>query len=720
MALGQIDMLLNQISPNQTILKQVSFDDYNRRKIDLLPIMVAQQLVLLPLYFFIPLWITAFNLIVLMVVYFSRVKQKFVIHSLLKNMITLVAAAGVMYSFRKFTGRDAGISLIAIMYGLKIIEIKSPRDVYLLLLLGFFLLIGGFLFDQSPWIAIYQFIPVAAVLNALISIHSLSSFNYGTRLSLTHDIKVKSIVQSSLLSTLKRLLKYLLLAIPLMIVLFIFFPRLAGPIWKMPGGEGGATGISDTMSPGSISNLQLFDKIAFRVRFSDKTPSGFEMYWRTLVLDNFDGFAWTRKAKTKQQAIQTLSESDDWNDKVKDLKGFYRYEISLEKTRQRWLTFLDRPIDIPKQATLYADYSVQIEHRLLDRTRYNAKSMSGLVLDKQLSIAEREKNTKLPTDGNPRSLAWAKQQRQLVATDRDYILALLAKINQQEYFYTLLPPMMQEDTIDSFWFDHQKGFCEHYAGALVFLARAAGVPARVVIGYQGAEKNPLSDYWIVRYANAHAWTEIWLENEGWVRVDPTAAIAPHRIEEQLRQDYRQRDSLFDDFGFDAVDLDDISWVKQFEYWMDKANTGWNDWILDYNQNTQRRVFEGLGLEKLTGQQIGVLMIAILAVFLSLISFRWVRDKQPLDPIQSSFQILQNKLHKFGIELSANKGVNGLIDDIKDLHSDLPAIESNSEAQLVRTLKYYAHLRYCRNEITQKQQNHFRQQVKRLKIQPQKK
>lgn len=216
----------------------------------------------------------------------------------------------------------------------------------------------------------------------------------------------------------------------------------------------------------------------------------------------------------------------------------------------------------------------------------------------------------------------------------------------------------------TFWFDKQKGFCEHYAGALVFLARAANIPARVVVGYQGAEKNPLSDYWIVRYANAHAWTEIWLEGEGWVRVDPTAAIARHRIEEQLQQEYRQRDSLFGDFGFDAVDLDNIGWIKQFEYWMDQANTGWNDWILDYSQDSQRKLFKGLGLENLTGQQVAFMMIGMLAAFLSLVSYRWVRAIKPVDPIQASLDILIKKLNRYGIELHSNQGVNALIGDIE--------------------------------------------------------
>jgi len=700
------------------VFEPISLSDYENRKINLLPILVAQQLVLLPLYFYIPIWITLLNLMVLLVVYLANVRNQFLVHPRIKNIITLVAVAGILFSFHKLIGRDAGVALIATMYGLKILEIKSQRDVYILMLLGFFILLAGFLFDQSPGIAIYQFIPVAAILNALMSIHSLTNTGELTTTGFKSKTKSMAILHHSFRATIKPLLKYLALSIPLMIILFVFFPRLAGPIWRMPGGSSASSGISDTMSPGEISDLQLFDKVAFRVKFEGDAPGGSNMYWRTLVLDHFDGLTWSREKISKEQGIETFAQSNRTklteNDYEKNI-DFYRYDISLEKTRQRWLIFLDRPIDIPKQAKLFSDFSVQVDHRLLDRTRYTAESLVGLRLDKQLSVSQRQKNTQLPEQGNSRSIVWAKQQRQLFSGDREFIESLLLKINRQEYFYTLSPPIMQRDTVDSFWLDEQKGFCEHYAGALVFLARAANVPARVVIGYQGAEKNPLSDYWIVRYANAHAWTEIWLANEGWVRVDPTAAIAPHRIEEQLQTDYSQRDSLFGNFGFEAVDLNDIGWIKQFEYWMDQANTGWNDWILDYNQENQRRLFEGLGLEKLTGQQIAVLMIAMLAFFLMLVSYRWVKDKKPVDPVESSLDILIKKLSKHGIELLSNQGVNSLISDIQHNQRLKRTIDQTSTVQLIRVLNLYSCLRYQRKDLSQKHQNYFRQQVKSLRI-----
>jgi len=592
------------------------------------------------------------------------------------------------------------------------LELKSKRDVYVVMLLGFFILLAGFLFNQSPLIALYQLFPITAILNALMVTHSIQT--------------EPGLLSRSLGLTFKRLIKYLILALPLMIVLFVFFPRLSGPIWKMPGGSSGGSGISETMSPGEISSLRLFNKVAFRVKFNGKEPTGNQLYWRTLVLDNFDGLTWSRDSnfsrleKTDNSNVEPAQKEYEQalNQPSKNQDEF-EYEISLEITKLQWLTMLDRPVKIPSRSVLYDDYSVQVEHRLTDRVRYNAKSIPSLKLQPTLSNRARIHNTRIPESNNQRSIKWAKQQRNNFSDDKKFVHSVLSRINQQAYFYTLSPPIMAEDTIDSFWFDEQRGFCEHYAAALVFLSRAAGIPARVVVGYQGAEKNPLSDYWIVRYANAHAWTEIWFENEGWVRVDPTAAIAPQRIEEQLQLDYSQRDSLFGDFGFDAVDLDNVGWAKQIQYWMDTANTGWNDWVLDYNRQAQRKLFAGLGLEQLSIQEISVLMISILSLFMLVMSFRWVKAKQKKEPISRAFYLLLSKLNDRGLVFDTNVGARDILESLegckKPEHIN-KVIKLSSAKAVVRVLKRYIHLRYVLQSINLEQQEAFLKQVKKLKIQ----
>ncbi|MDQ7048241.1 MAG: DUF3488 and transglutaminase-like domain-containing protein [Enterobacterales bacterium] len=667
--------------------------------IKLLPIIIAQQLVLLPLYFFIPLWVVAFNLSLALLVYKSSINKTLVIPNYLKWFITLVALAGILYTFQRVTGRDAGVAFITVMYGLKIIEIKRIRDVYVLMILGFFMLLAGFLFEQSPAIAIYQVIPVTAILYALTSIHLIPS------IALDEKLKQNFEPQAGI----KKLLTYVAYALPLMAILFVFFPRMSGPIWKMLGQSQGVSGISETMSPGAISSLQLFETVAFRVKFDGKAPSEEQMYWRTLTLDHFDGFTWSR---SKSQSAKRLHQNDVQQTGETN-SATYKYDISLERTRQKWLTFLDRPHRWPDRSVLFGDFSIQTDHRILKRTRYHGVSEVGKRVGLQLSAKERASFIALPTDSNQRSLRWAKQQRQLFKNDQDYIFGLLRKIHNQEFYYTLTPPIMERNTVDSFWFDHQKGFCEHYAGSLVFMARAANIPARVVIGYQGGDANPVADYWIVRYANAHAWTEIWFEGRGWIRLDPTAAIAASRVEEQLRMDYSQRQGLFGDFGFESIDLDDLGWIKHMQYWIDELNTGWNDWILDYNRDSQQSLFKSLGLDQFKQSQISLMMIFAVGLILSFISYRWMHNKKRLLPMEKSFALLLSKTNKWQLSFHNNEGISQLIVRVKEIPKS--KIDDQTQKQLIELLLEYECLSYSQTKLSNEQQKSFHKKVKQFKI-----
>jgi protein-glutamine gamma-glutamyltransferase len=677
---------------------QLSSTELKHRDINLSPVLLAQQCVLFPLYFFLPLWIVAFNIALGLIVYFKLIKQNWSLPTWLKVSLTLIATTGVLLTFHRLAGRDAGVALIAIMYGLKILEIKTHRDVYLLTLLGFFVLLAGFLFSQSPLIALYQVIPIAAIFNCLTDLQTLH---------LNQQFVGKTSVK-----TIKYLSKYLVLALPMMLILFVFFPRLSGPIWKMPGGTRAATGVSDTMSPGSVSGLQLSEEVAFRVKFSQATPATASMYWRTLVLDDFDGFSWGRTAGFHNlvKLSEVIAEAQNF-----ETSNNFSYEISLEKTRQKWLTLLETATKIPSSAAIYNDFSTQVRYRISERIRYKGQSQPGLKLINPLTAQQRIVATRLPLSGNQGSKQWAVAERRKHASDKDYILAILSTINQQPYYYTLSPPIMDRDTIDSFWLQHKQGFCEHYSGALVFLARAAGIPARVVVGYQGAEKNPMSDYWIVRQSNAHAWTEIWFENEGWVRVDPTAAIAPHRVEDLLQGDYRQRDSLFDDFGFGAIDIQDLSLLKRFQFWMDQANTGWNDWVLDYGRDKQQDLLKGLGLSQLNSTQVIVLMFILLAVFLLWVSWRWLGKPESKDIISQGADILIQKLHAKGIEVRPSMGLAQLVKDLRNSPDLVGLMDSNCRNELIDLINEYLRLRYSNAKTDNLTQKDFRRRAKAISI-----
>ena len=622
------------------------------RPLPLKEIIIAQQLVLFPLYFFIPFWIILLNLLAGGTVFWASQKNEFRVPRWFKVAITAAAVLGVFIVFRKISGRDAGVALISAMYGLKILETHQLRDAHLMLNLGFFMLVAGFLFSQDPLIAVYQFIPVIALLNAYTALYRVNP---------------QDKAGTSLKSILSSLGRYLLLAIPLMLVLFVFFPRLAGPLWRMPGSSEAVSGIGDTMAPGEISSLQLFDKVAFRATFESQPPSESDLYWRVLVLDKFDGLAWSREGEnTLNQVLQVQEDAK------------IDYTITMEETQRNFLISLDRPVETKGRSFILNDFVVYSPFRIIDRTRYSMRSFPNLVIDNQLKEARRNFYISLP-EGNVKTKNWSIAERAKFSSDREFVNGVLSRINQQEYYYTLSPPTFDDDIIDNFWLGSQRGFCEHYASALVFIARAAGIPARVVVGYQGGEKNPLSDYWIVRYANAHAWTELWFEGQGWVRLDPTAAIAEERVESELLADYSQRLSLFDEFS--AVNLDELGLLKQMEYWLDQMNNNWNDWVLDFNRQRQSNLLAKLGLTGIKPQQmIGIILVSI-SVFVLVIAIKSFRNRERSSPYDREFAKLLTRLQKLlNTELPENIGPHELLEivsqsDIQNKHKYESLLES---------------------------------------------
>ncbi|MET1254318.1 transglutaminaseTgpA domain-containing protein [Aliikangiella maris] len=659
----------------------ISQSQFKSRQIFLPAVLLAHQAVLLPLYFFVPAWIALLNTLVVVMVYWAFYRQ-LVIHRWIKLAITLVAIGGVYAVFQKFTGKEAGIALITAMYGLKILEVKNIKDANLVLSFGFFMLVTGFLFSQSLAIAVYQFVPVVLLLYAFVAVHSIQRYPiFGRQFS----------------RLLKRLAGYLLLAIPIMLVLFVFFPRLGGPIWRMPGESSASSGISDSMSPGEISGLQLSDEVAFRVVFNGKLPAEADLYWRVLTLDKFDGISWTARPPVNISANpDSLSQTD-----------LVEYAITLEPTQQDYLVLLDRPVILPDKGQLKSDYSVRSDFHLIDRVRFTASSYPKLIIEPELTDSQKAFYTQLPGSGNPRAKTWALNQRNRLDSDWAFINQVLQHINQQPFHYTLTPPIMSEDTVDSFWFDNQRGFCEHYSGALVFLARSAGIPARVVVGYQGAEQNTLTDYWIVRNSNAHAWVEIWLKEQGWIRVDPTGAIDPSRVEPQLLNDYRQRERLFGDF--EVVELGAVDWIKSMEYWVDQVNANWNDWILDYNESKQQQLFSHLGLEGMTNQQLMTLMVLVVLGLASMAGFQILRKRRSSLPLARQFDLLQQKLAKqkvIGYDPSLGPA---------ELKAKLGRIRKYHFRHVIDLLDEYIALQYAASSADEQQVKQLVKRFKQLKL-----
>ena len=424
--------------------------------------------------------------------------------------LTLAGAGAVLWHYRTILGRTPGVALLVVFLALKLLELRAARDALAVVLLCYFLVLANFMFTQTAG--------AGALAIAIVVLATAT-------LAAAADDRPAPLAQ------LRRASVLLVQGLPFMLVLFVLFPRIDGPLWGLPQDRFSATsGLSDTMSPGSIAQLSQSDAVAFRVRFDGPVPPQPQLYWRGPVMPNFDGRSWRSNRATPIHAKPPYAIADNATP--------VRYEVTLEPHGQRWLFALELPGALPGESRMTDDLQLLAREPLRTRLRYTAASVPDTPHGIDISDAERRESLALPARGNPRIRALAQQWREAAAPnysrgDTAPDAAILAAAERfflgQFLTYTLTPPLLGPDGIDEFLFESKRGFCEHFASAFVFALRAAGVPARIVAGYQGGEVNPVDGYLVVRQYDAHAWTEVWLQGRGWVRVDPTAITMPRRI-----------------------------------------------------------------------------------------------------------------------------------------------------------------------------------------------
>lgn len=556
-----------------------------------------------------------------------------------KAVAVFAASAAVVVAFEKtFTLESAAAFLIAASL-LKLLEMRNRRDGYVVVFLSYFLLGTGFLFDQGILAGLYGILTVWLLTSALVALHQ-NGFS--------HD--AQSVRRSRRAAKLAAAI--LLMSLPLMLVLYLLFPRLA-PLWSMALQSGKAkTGLSAEMAPGDIADLSQSDELAFRVSFSDgQVPARDQLYWRALVLDDYDGRRWQPSGVTSEAQWYPQS----WQPPA-DAEGLIRYEIIQEATSQKWLFALRGVAAQEERIGMTMDDRLVVRRPLHERKRYQALSWPSVSISEDgLAGLEQRQNLQLPRDRNPQARAWAQQRRAEAVDDATYINGLLRHFREQDFYYTLKPPLMGSEEIDDFLFNQRRGFCAHYAGALVFLARAAGIPARVVSGYQGGEWNAADGYLTVRQYDAHAWTEVWLSGQGWVRVDPTAAVAPQRIEFGLERAVAEEGTFLQDNLLSPHRFKGVSWLNRLRMEMDSLNYYWQLWVLSYDGKRQKSFLNGwLGLEDyqqglyvLGGSFGGFFLLASLIVW-------WRQRPVPLSPFMRSWQRLQEKGQKLGVEPQAGE------------------------------------------------------------------
>ncbi|MBC9250595.1 transglutaminase [Pseudomonas alcaligenes] len=595
-------------------------------RIGLTWLLVAQVLVILPLLLHLPPWIIALwlacagwrvQIFRMRARYPSRVER-----------LGLIAATGaaVFFSRGSFLGLDAGALLLVAAFCLKLLEMRSRRDALLQIFLGFFVVVIGYLFDDSLLAAVYSLLPVVALLAALIGLQ-------------------QSALAVQPRATIRLAASLLLQALPLMLLLFVFFPRLA-PLWSMPAPNKALSGLSDSMAPADIAELSQSDALAFRASFSGAIPPRVQLYWRALTLEQFDGRRWSQSPGAQHETGAL------WQKRGEPLD----YSIVMQPSGQTWLFALDVGQADQSDVQQMSDFHLQRRQPVQQSLLYQVQSWPQALRQEQLPPAIAQRTLQLPAEGDPRSRAWAVELKRQYAEPQALVDALLRHFNREPYGYTLRPPPVGVNSIDEFLFRTRKGFCAHYAGAMTFVLRAAGIPARVVAGYQGGEISPAGHDVAVRQFDAHAWVEYWQAGQGWVAVDPTFQVAPERIEQGLEQAVADEESFLADSPLSLLRYRDIGWLNDLRMGWDDLNYGWQRWVLGYQSTQQlqllQRWFGSLDWTRLAIGLVGCggLLLGGLALWL----FKpWRRERDPQQRLLRGFERL---LGRHGLQRQPAEGV----------------------------------------------------------------
>ncbi|MDM7944450.1 MAG: DUF3488 and transglutaminase-like domain-containing protein [Hydrogenophaga sp.] len=536
--------------------------------------------------------------------------------------ITLVAT---FMTHSTLLGRDPGVTLIVVLLALKTLEMRARRDAFVVFFLAFFTLLTHFFYSQSLLTAAGILVALLGLLTALVNAHMPVG-----RPPLSQAARIAGGMA--------------LMGAPIMLVLFLLFPRLS-PLWGVPGqDETGRSGLSSSMKVGQIAELVLDDSIAFRVRFEGPPPPQGQLYFRGPVLSSFDGDEWQELRSGFPASMALPADLQVAGEPV-------RYDVTMEPNRRPWLFVMEStPVapELPDNAVRMSNELQWFTRRPLNTlVRYSAVSYPDFRHGPATQVVALQDQIDLPAGFNPRTLALAQELRREHGAGPDanpkLIEAAMNRLRTGGYTYTLEPGVFGPNTADEFWFDKRQGFCEHIASSFVILMRALDIPARIVTGYQGGEINGVDGYWTVRQRDAHAWTEVWLQGQGWVRVDPTSAVAPGRVGsfERLRA---PQGALAGAIGNLNPDL-----TAQLRAAWEAVNNSWNQWVLNYTQGRQLDLLKNLGFESPSWTDLAYVLIAVVVV-VSLLGAAWTLwERQQHDPWLRLLRQARTRLHKLGVE-----------------------------------------------------------------------
>jgi len=630
-------------------------------------VLLAVGVALAPLLLQLPFWLPLLVLLMLALRAGLWKRQAAMPSLRLLLPLLLLAMVGLWLSLNTLVGREGGVALLALLIGFKAFECRQLRDWQVLLALGFFAAATPLLFLQSLWSALWLVLTMLVLTWAMLLLAGELPQHSGR------------VAAGSLA-----------LSLPLMVMLFVVMPRLPGPLWSMPHDQHAAsTGLSDSMEPGSISQLVQDGQPAFSVVFSSQPPAISALYWRVMVFDGFDGQRWQNLGFSGHEDRQ------DW-----PLAGnVVHYSLTGRPAKSR-LPMLDYPLSAPTGAVLEAGRVLRLNRDSEDLYRFQGMSLLADHYPVMLSRMEQAFYLRLPA-GNLASRQLAASLRQQGGSDISFIRAALSFFRLGSFSYTLTPPLLQErDGIDQFLFSTHQGFCEHYASALAFLARAAGIPARVVVGYQGGEFNSVGKFWQVRSSDAHAWVEVWLHDVGqWQRVDPTAAVAPGRISQGPAQALPGLQP-----GLPLLGGETPGWLHSALQDWQALGFAWQQWVLAYDAGKQRQLFQFLGL----GEDVDASSVARALLFGGVLAclpllLLW-RRREKANPLKQGRACLVERLARCGVSVLPADGPLDILNKARGLAGD-------DYRRLKFLLKQYAALRYAQDSPSSRSEQQWLRQVR---------
>ena len=605
----------------------IAADNKRYRRLLALPayhwVLIAQIAVVLPHAAHLPIWLIGFAAISI-IAQLPRLKSRLKKLSHLKRVYQsmqmlgfLLGLVGLWLTYNTAFGLDMGVAFLVLCLASKLWELYKRRDAYVVLNLSLFVLAALFLMDQGLLTTLEVVLGAVIVLLAFIALNDDSNDDGDGRLRTLGVLGIG--------------------ALPLLVVLFLFFPRLP-PLWSVQlSGQQATTGVSDSMSPGDFANLGQSTELAFRVEFGDERPPQQQLYWRGLVFSDFDGVTWRPSNQVSQWS--TRSQTPTWiqnafatvPEQVQATPT--RYQIILEPTQQNWLFGLDYPFSQQPDINITSNFTLSKDQPVTQQLRYDVLQFAPMRIDPILTDASRRLNLALPAEGNPQARALAQQL--FVQSGSDpvrYMAAIERWINQTEFRYTLSPPRLNTDRIDEFLFETKAGFCEHYSSSFTFMMRAAGVPARVIAGYQGGEPSRNGNVWEVRQMDAHAWTEVWLEGQGWVRVDPTSFVAPERVEQGMNAMTEQQGAAMFGSGASAqISYQQYQMLQTLRRLSDQASYYWQKDVVGYDQDKQAdSLLKWFNISSIM-QQIIWLAASAVIIMTTLVFIIWRRRRKRWHP-----------------------------------------------------------------------------------------